>query len=33
MLLDLAPSATVVGSGNAISYLEDMVNALSNHWL
>ena len=26
MLLDLAPSATVVGSGNAIRYLEDMVN-------
>jgi flavorubredoxin len=26
MLLDLAPSATVVGSGNAIRYLEDIVN-------
>ena len=26
ILLDLAPSATVVGSGNAIRYLEDMVN-------
>jgi NADH oxidase (H2O-forming) len=25
-LLELAPSATVVGSGNAIRYLEDMVN-------
>lgn len=25
-LLDLAPSATVVGSGNAIRYLEDIVN-------
>jgi flavorubredoxin len=25
MLLELAPSATVVGSGNAIRYLEDMV--------
>jgi len=25
-LLDLAPSATVVGSGNAIRYLEDMLN-------
>ncbi|MFA5818513.1 MAG: FprA family A-type flavoprotein [Bacteroidales bacterium] len=27
LLLDLAPSATVVGSGNAIRYLEDIVNA------
>ena len=26
LLLDLAPSATVVGSGNAIRYLEDIVN-------
>jgi flavorubredoxin len=26
MLLELAPSATVVGSGNAIRYLEDIVN-------
>ena len=26
LLLDLAPSATVVGSGNAIRYLEDMLN-------
>jgi NADH oxidase (H2O-forming) len=26
ILLDLAPAATVVGSGNAIRYLEDMVN-------
>lgn len=26
VLLDLAPSATVVGSGNAIRYLEDIVN-------
>lgn len=26
LLLDLAPEATVVGSGNAIRYLEDMVN-------
>ncbi|HKK43534.1 MAG TPA: FprA family A-type flavoprotein, partial [Bacteroidales bacterium] len=26
ILLDLAPSATVVGSGNAIRYLEDIVN-------
>ncbi|MBK7711671.1 MAG: FprA family A-type flavoprotein [Bacteroidales bacterium] len=26
LLLELAPSATVVGSGNAIRYLEDMVN-------
>jgi NADH oxidase (H2O-forming) len=26
MLLDLAPSATIVGSGNAIRYLEDIVN-------
>jgi NADH oxidase (H2O-forming) len=26
MLLDLAPAATVVGSGNAIRYLEDIVN-------
>jgi flavorubredoxin len=26
-LLELAPSATVVGSGNAIRYLEDIVNA------
>jgi len=25
-LLELAPSATVVGSGNAIRYLEDIVN-------
>jgi flavorubredoxin len=25
-ILDLAPSATVVGSGNAIRYLEDMLN-------
>ncbi len=27
LLLDIAPSATVVGSGNAIRYLEDIVNA------
>jgi NADH oxidase (H2O-forming) len=27
LLLDLAPSATVVGSGNAIRYLDDIVNA------
>jgi flavorubredoxin len=27
LLLDLAPDATVVGSGNAIRYLEDIVNA------
>jgi flavorubredoxin len=27
LLLKLAPSATVVGSGNAIRYLEDIVNA------
>jgi flavorubredoxin len=27
LLLNLAPSATVVGSGNAIRYLEDIVNA------
>jgi flavorubredoxin len=27
LLLDLAPSATVVGSGNAIRYLEDIVNS------
>jgi flavorubredoxin len=27
LLLELAPSATVVGSGNAIRYLEDIVNA------
>jgi flavorubredoxin len=26
LLLDLAPSATVVGSGNAVRYLEDIVN-------
>lgn len=26
MILELAPSATVVGSGNAIRYLEDIVN-------
>jgi NADH oxidase (H2O-forming) len=26
LLLEIAPSATVVGSGNAIRYLEDMVN-------
>lgn len=26
LLLDIAPSATVVGSGNAIRYLEDMLN-------
>jgi NADH oxidase (H2O-forming) len=26
LLLDLAPNATVVGSGNAIRYLEDIVN-------
>jgi flavorubredoxin len=26
LLLDIAPSATVVGSGNAIRYLEDIVN-------
>jgi flavorubredoxin len=26
LLLDLAPTATVVGSGNAIRYLEDIVN-------
>ncbi|MCU0462505.1 MAG: FprA family A-type flavoprotein, partial [Bacteroidales bacterium] len=26
-LLELAPSATVVGSGNAVRYLEDMLNA------
>ncbi len=26
LLLDLAPSATVVGSGNAIRYMEDIVN-------
>ena len=26
LLLDMAPSATVVGSGNAIRYLEDIVN-------
>ena len=26
LLLDLAPSATVVGSGNAIRYLEDIIN-------
>ncbi len=26
LLLDLAPSATVVGSGNAIRYLQDIVN-------
>jgi NADH oxidase (H2O-forming) len=26
ILLELAPSATVVGSGNAVRYLEDMVN-------
>ena len=26
VLLDMAPSATVVGSGNAIRYLEDIVN-------
>jgi NADH oxidase (H2O-forming) len=26
LLLDLAPSATVVGSGNSIRYLEDIVN-------
>jgi flavorubredoxin len=26
MLLDMAPSATVVGSGNAVRYLEDIVN-------
>ena len=26
LLLDLAPSATVVGSGNAIRYIEDIVN-------
>jgi NADH oxidase (H2O-forming) len=26
LLLDLAPSATVVGTGNAIRYLEDIVN-------
>jgi Uncharacterized flavoproteins len=26
LLLDLAPSATVVGSGNAIKYLEDIIN-------
>ena len=26
ILLDIAPSATVVGSGNAIRYLEDIVN-------
>ena len=26
LLLELAPSATVVGSGNAIRYLEDIVN-------
>ncbi len=26
MLLDMTPSATVVGSGNAIRYLEDIVN-------
>ncbi len=26
ILLDLAPSATVVGSGNAIRYLEDIIN-------
>jgi flavorubredoxin len=25
-LLEIAPSATVVGSGNAIRYLEDMIN-------
>jgi len=30
LLLDLAPSATVVGSGNAIRYLEDMVNVPFN---
>jgi NADH oxidase (H2O-forming) len=27
LLLDLAPSVTVVGSGNAIRYLEDIVNS------
>ncbi len=27
MLLEVAPSATVVGSGNAIRYIEDIVNA------
>ena len=26
LLLDIAPAATVVGSGNAIRYLEDIVN-------
>jgi flavorubredoxin len=26
LILDLAPSATVVGSGNAIRYLEDIIN-------
>src|SRR5665648_669127 len=26
LLLELAPSATIVGSGNAIRYLEDIVN-------
>jgi NADH oxidase (H2O-forming) len=30
VLLDLAPSATVVGSGNAIRYLEDIVNVPFN---
>ena len=30
LLLELAPSATVVGSGNAIRYLEDIVNAPFN---
>ncbi len=26
LLLEIAPSATVVGSGNAIRYLQDIVN-------
>ena len=30
LLLELAPSATVVGSGNAIRYLEDIVNVPFN---
>jgi NADH oxidase (H2O-forming) len=30
LLLELAPSATVVGSGNAIRYLEDIVNMSFN---
>ncbi len=31
ILLDLAPSATVVGSGNAIRYLEDILNKPFNY--